>query len=87
MLIFTIGEILVIPSEYVLVDNIAPARNRGSCFGAHSISAVGSFIGPTLGGLILGMLGGPAMFVLSAGFAAAGSLLFVRGSRIRAPVL
>lgn len=36
MVIFTIGEILVVPSEYMLVDGISTDRNRGSYFGAHS---------------------------------------------------
>lgn len=83
IVIFTIGEILVMPSEYVLVDRISTVRSRGSYFGAHSVSTIGSFLGPTSGGLVLGTLGGPAMFLLFAGFALIGMLLFVAGTRPR----
>lgn len=85
MVIFTAGEILVVPSEYMLVDGISSAQSRGSYFGAHSISSIGSFFGPTLGGATLGMLGGPAMFLLFAGFAAAGALFFAAGARTPPP--
>lgn len=83
MVVFTVGEILVMPSEYVIVDRISTARNRGSYFGAHSVSTVGSFLGPTAGGIALGTLGGPAMFSLFAGSALIGMLLFVAGSSPR----
>lgn len=86
MVIFTAGEILVVPSQYVLVDGIASPHNRGSYFGAHSLSTIGSFVGPTLGGATLGILGGSAMFMLYAGFAAAGALLFVTGTRMPPPM-
>jgi MFS family permease len=85
MAIFTIGEILVVPSEYMLVDGIANDRNRGSYFGAHSFSTVGNFIGPTLGGLMLGAFGGPGMFLLFAAFAAASAILFAIGTRMPPP--
>jgi MFS family permease len=87
MVIFTIGEILVVPSEYMLVDGIANDRNRGSYFGAHSFSTIGNFIGPTLGGFMLGAFGGPAMFLLFAGFAMASALLFAIGTRMPPPGL
>lgn len=85
MVVFTIGEILVVPSEYVLVDGIANSRNRGSYFGAHSFSTVGNFIGPTLGGSMLGAFGGPGMFLLFAGFSAISAVLFAIGTRMPPP--
>jgi MFS family permease len=85
MVIFTAGEILIVPSEYILVDSISSAQNRGSYFGAHSISTIGSFVGPTFGGATLATLGGPAMFLLFAGFAAAGALFFAAGTRMPPP--
>ena len=85
MTIFTLGEILVVPSEYMLVDDISDDRNRGSYFGAHSFSTVGNFIGPTLGGMMLGAFGGPAMFLLFAGFAAASAALFIIGTNMPPP--
>lgn len=85
MTVFTIGEILVVPSEYMLVDGIADDRNRGSYFGAHSFATVGNFIGPTLGGMMLGAFGGPGMFLLFAAFAGAGAILFAIGTRMPPP--
>lgn len=85
MVVFTIGEILVVPSEYMLVDSIANDRNRGSYFGAHSFSTVGNFVGPTFGGLMLGAFGGPGMFLLFAGFSVASAVLFAIGTRMPPP--
>ncbi len=85
MIVFTIGETLVVPSEYMLVDGISSDSNRGSYFGAHSISTVGNFVGPALGGVMLGALGGPGMFLLFAGFAAASAILFAVGTRMPPP--
>lgn len=85
MIVFTIGEILVVPSEYMLVDGIANDRNRGSYFGAHSFSTIGNFVGPTLGGLMLGLFGGPGMFLLFAGFSLGSAVLFAIGTRMPPP--
>ncbi|MBD9372614.1 MFS transporter [Rhizobium sp. ARZ01] len=85
MVIFTIGEILVVPSEYMLVDGISNDRNRGSYFGAHSFSTIGNFVGPTLGGLMLAAFGGPGMFLLFAGFAVISAALFAIGTRMPPP--
>ncbi len=81
MVIFTAGEILVVPSEYTMVDRISHSQNRGSYFGAHSLSTVGGFLGPAVGGATLGIFGGPAMFILFAGAAAIGAWLFTLGTR------
>lgn len=85
MVVFTIGEILVVPCEYVLVDGISNDRNRGSYFGAHSFSTIGNFIGPTFGGAMLGAFGGSGMFLLFAGFAAVSAVLFTLGTRMPPP--
>jgi MFS family permease len=85
MVVFTAGEILVVPSEYALVDRISNVQNRGSYFGAHSLSTVGGFLGPTVGGVTLGIFGGPAMFLMFAGSAAFGALLFILGTQIQPP--
>ncbi|MGN7882221.1 MFS transporter [Ensifer sp. 22460] len=86
MVVFTLGEILVVPCEYMLVDDISNERNRGSYFGAHSFSTIGNFIGPTLGGAMLSAFGGPGMFLLFAGFAAISAILFAIGTRMPPPI-
>jgi MFS family permease len=85
MILFTIGEVLVVPSEYVLVDGISNAGNRGTYFGAHSLSSVGNFLGPLIGGLALGAVGGAGMFLLFALLSAASALLFAVGHSMPPP--
>ncbi len=63
MVIFTIGEIFVIPSEYSMVDKITPDKMRGTYYGAHNLAELGNFIGPWIGGIILSNIGGTAMFL------------------------
>lgn len=79
MVLFTIGEVLVVPAEYVLVDKISNDNNRGAYFGAHSLSSVGNFVGPLAGGLALGAFGGQGMFMLFAILAAGSAVLFAIG--------
>ncbi|WP_378943399.1 MFS transporter [Mesorhizobium sp. ANAO-SY3R2] len=79
MVLFTIGEVLVVPAEYVLVDKISNDGNRGAYFGAHSLASVGNFFGPLLGGLALGALGGQGMFMLFAILSAGSAMLFALG--------
>lgn len=80
MMVFTIGEILVVPSEYMLVDGISDEKSRGSYYGAHALASVGSFLGPVLGGATFEFLGPPAMFALFAGFSFAGAVLYWAGN-------
>jgi MFS family permease len=87
MVIFTLGEILVVPSEYLLIDRISTAHNRGSYFGAHSFSTIGNSLGPMLGGLMLFAYGGVGMFSLFAVFAAASATFFIIGTRMPPPRL
>lgn len=85
MIVFTLGEVLVVPAEYVLVDGISNDRNRGSYFGAHSLSSLGNFFGPVLGGAVLGAVGGTGMFVLFAVLAAASAIMFMIGHALPPP--
>jgi MFS family permease len=85
MIVFTLGEVLVVPAEYVLVDGISNDRNRGTYFGAHSLSSVGNFIGPVLGGIVLGAVGGAGMFFLFAILAAASAIMFIIGHGLPPP--
>lgn len=43
MIVFTLGEILIIPAEYAQIDQIAPPRMRGTYYGAQSVSELGNF--------------------------------------------
>lgn len=80
MVIFTLGEILVVSAEYMLLDEMSAGRRRGSYFGVHSLSAVGGFLGPTCGGAVLELLGGQAMFLVFAAFSILGMLFCLAGT-------
>jgi MFS family permease len=54
MLVFTLGEIIVIPAEYMFIDLIAPEHLRGVYYGAQNLSNLGAALGPVLAGFALG---------------------------------
>ncbi|MBS4174456.1 MFS transporter [Bacillus sp. FJAT-49736] len=88
MVIFTFGEILIIPSEYAQLDEITPNGMRGMYYGAQGFSDLGNFIGPWLGGVLLSSYGGRTMFltfalisICSIGFYAWGRNLYSRQSQ------
>jgi MFS family permease len=68
MIIFTFGEILIIPSEYAQIDEITPNGMRGMYYGAQGFSEIGNFIGPWFGGVLLVSFGGEVMFLTMATF-------------------
>ncbi|HYK71609.1 MAG TPA: MFS transporter, partial [Pseudoneobacillus sp.] len=68
MIIFTFGEILIIPSEYALVDEITPTGMRGMYYGAQGFSEFGNFMGPWFGSVLLVSFGGEVMFLTMAVF-------------------
>ncbi|MBX9868829.1 MAG: MFS transporter [Burkholderiaceae bacterium] len=61
-IIFTIGEVIVIPSEYMFIDMIAPAEKRGSYYGAQGLSAFGAAINPIVCAFLLSHFSGKVMF-------------------------
>ncbi|WP_152396660.1 MDR family MFS transporter [Paenibacillus guangzhouensis] len=62
MVIFTVGEILIMPSQYTLLNQITPASVRGTYFGAFSLNSLGNFIGPWLWSALLVHYNGQVMF-------------------------
>ncbi|MCZ7538924.1 MAG: MFS transporter [Anaerolineae bacterium] len=53
MVVFTVGELLLVPTATALVANIAPPHMRARYMGVFSLSfRVGSGIGPVVGGLL-----------------------------------
>lgn len=53
MIVFTVGELLLVPTATALVANIAPPQMRARYMGVFSLSfRVGSGIGPVVGGLL-----------------------------------
>ncbi|MBO3733017.1 MFS transporter [Glycomyces niveus] len=83
MVVFSFGEVFIVPSEFALIDRIAPAAARGAYFGAQSFTQLGGFAGPFLGGLILAQWNGTAMYLGVGALAlAAASVYLAAGRRI-----
>lgn len=62
MVVFSVGETFIVPSEFAVIDRIAPEDRRGSYFGAQTFAQLGGFVGPYLGGLLLATWNGTVMF-------------------------
>jgi MFS family permease len=53
MFIFTVGEMIIYPAEYLFVDTIAPQPLRGSYYGAQNLAAFGGALSPVICGYLL----------------------------------
>jgi MFS family permease len=63
MAVFSVGEVFIVPSEFAIIDRIAPDDRRGSYFGAQSFTQLGGFVGPYVGGVLLSAWNGTVMFL------------------------
>ncbi len=82
MVLFTIGEILAVPAEYALLDQITPPSMRGTYYGAQSFSELGNFIGPWAGGFVLALYGGRTMFLMLAAISLFSLIFYGKGRQI-----
>ncbi len=82
MAVFTLGEIIVIPVEYMFIDFIAPPHLKGSYYGVQNLSALGGAINPVLCGVLLSYAAPPLMFVMLVGAALLSLLFFFLGHRL-----
>nr|WP_314526341.1 MFS transporter [uncultured Pseudomonas sp.] len=86
MAIFTVGEIIVFPAEYMFIDNIAPSHLRGMYYAAQNLSNVGAALGPVLCGMVLATQPAHYIFYMLALFVIAGGMLYLLGVSISAGV-
>jgi MFS family permease len=82
MAVFTLGEIIVIPVEYMFIDFIAPPHLKGSYYGVQNLSALGGAINPVLCGVLLSYAAPPLMFVMLIVAALLSLLFFFLGHRL-----
>ncbi|WP_462409711.1 MDR family MFS transporter [Neobacillus sp. Marseille-QA0830] len=89
MILFTLGEILIFPSNSMMIDRLAPEHLRGTYFGAGQFRKIGNFAGPIIGGSLLSHFGGHAMFwtisfvaLFSVVFFATGNRTFMRSQSL-----
>ncbi|MVV47425.1 MFS transporter [Pseudomonas sp. PB120] len=83
MFIFTLGEMIIYPAEFLFVDTLAPEELRGSYYGAQNLAALGGALSPVICGFLLMHTPAATMFyALSALAAMGGSLCFMAGRRV-----
>nr|WP_283249463.1 MFS transporter [Bacillus sp. FJAT-49736] len=83
MVIFTVGEILIIPAENEQIDEITPNHLRGAYYGAQGFTSIGSFLGPWIGGILLSKWGGKPMFFSMMIFAIISLAFYMKGHYLR----
>ncbi|MDR2306050.1 MAG: MFS transporter [Paucimonas sp.] len=81
MLVFTLGEIIVIPAEFMFIDLIAPEHLRGVYYGAQNLSNLGAGLGPILVGLALEHIVPVAVFYLLIGSVILAAVFYGLGTR------
>ncbi|MEH7504860.1 MFS transporter [Neobacillus drentensis] len=75
IVLLTIGEILIFPSNSMMIDQLAPEHLRGIYFGAAQFRKIGNFLGPIFGGYLLSQFQGQIMFWVIA-LTTLGSIVF-----------
>ncbi|AGI24745.1 putative multidrug resistance protein [Pseudomonas sp. ATCC 13867] len=85
MVVFTLGEIIVIPAEYMFIDRIAPPHLRGVYYGTQNLSNLGGGAGPVLVGFALSLWAPHWVFVMLAGCIVVGAFFYVAGASRPSP--
>lgn len=81
--VFTIGEIVYAPGEYMLIDNIAPPGMKASYFSAQALGWLGAAMNPLATGIILTTLPGWTLFAILAAVIVLAWLMMLRGMQVR----
>ena len=83
MFVFTLGEMIIYPAEFLFIDTLAPDALRGSYYGAQNLAALGGALSPVICGYLLVHSAAPSMFyALSALTALGGLLCFLSARRV-----
>lgn len=62
--VFTFGELIYAPGEYMMIDNIAPLGMKASYFSAQSLGWLGAALNPLVSGFILTALPPASLFTI-----------------------
>jgi MFS family permease len=81
MVVFSVGETFIVPSEFAVIDRIAPPERRGAYFGAQSFTQLGGFVGPLLGGVLLSSWNGAVMFLGVGSLALLSAVVYLTAGR------
>lgn len=82
MVVFTVGEIIVFPAEYMFIDHIAPSHLRGMYYGAQNLNNLGAALGPVLCGAVLATQPADYIFYMLMLFIVAGGGLYFLGASL-----
>ncbi|WP_449556108.1 efflux MFS transporter YdeE [Huaxiibacter chinensis] len=82
--VFTIGEIIYAPGEYMLIDNIAPPGMKSSYFSAQALGWLGAAANPMITGIILTHLPHWSLFAIMMGAIVIAWLMVLRGMNVKA---
>lgn len=82
--VFTVGEIIYAPGEYMLIDNIAPPGMKASYFSAQALGWLGAAFNPMVTGLILTHLPHWSLFVIMMVAIVVAWLMILRGMSVKA---
>jgi MFS family permease len=81
--VFTLGEVIYAPGEYMLIDNIAPAGMKASYFSAQSLGWLGAAFNPMISGSILTHMPHWSLFVVLMLAIIVAWLMILRGMKVR----
>ncbi|HAW6884792.1 efflux MFS transporter YdeE [Escherichia coli] len=81
--VFTVGEIIYAPGEYMLIDHIAPPGMKASYFSAQSLGWLGAAINPLVSGVVLTSLPPSSLFIILALVIIAAWVLMLKGIRAK----
>ncbi|MGG1662496.1 MFS transporter [Brevibacillus sp. NRS-1366] len=82
MVVFTMGEIFLIPAQYAIIDEITPNHIRGTYYGAVSLTSLGSFFGPWLSGFLLSEFNSYIMFLFLTVISLSSVVFYYWGNRL-----
>ncbi|WP_436877364.1 efflux MFS transporter YdeE [Siccibacter turicensis] len=77
--VFTVGELIYAPGEYMLIDHIAPAGMKSSYFSAQSLGWLGGALNPLVTGVILTTLPAWSLFAILIGAIVLAWLCMLKG--------
>lgn len=81
--VFTVGEIIYAPGEYMLIDHIAPPGMKASYFSAQSLGWLGAAVNPLVSGVVLTTLPSSSLFIILALVIIAAWALMLKGINAR----
>ncbi|MCC8365968.1 efflux MFS transporter YdeE [Xenorhabdus sp. PB61.4] len=81
--IFTLGELIYAPGEYMLIDNIAPEGMKSSYFSAQTLGFLGGAFSPMLSGIVLTELPPHLLFIIQMGLVVLAWLSMLKGMSIK----